>query len=228
MAAASREAGVQIVTGDTKVVDRGRGHGVYINTSGVGFVQEPLRVLPARIEPGDVVLLSGDLARHGVAVLSVREGLQFETDIFSDCASLWPVVSRLVTAELDLHCMRDLTRGGLAAALNELALDAKLRIEIDEAAVAVDEAVAGACELLGLDPLYIACEGRFIVVLPERYAARALDALQSAPGGKTAAKIGRVIERVQSAAPGTVQLRSRLGTTRLVDLLSGEQLPRIC
>jgi hydrogenase expression/formation protein HypE len=221
---AAREAGVTLVTGDTKVVDRGKGDGIFVNTSGVGVVPPGVVSSPRFVCPGQAVLASGDLGRHGVAILSVREGLSFETAIESDCAPLSPIVEALQAAGIRFACLRDLTRGGLAAALNEIARDASVSMEIDESAIAVSEPVAGACELLGLDPLYVANEGRMIAILPEDEADRALDVMRSVPVAGGAGRIGRVTE----GPSGRVVLRSVLGSNRILDLLSGEQLPRIC
>lgn len=224
MRSAAEQAGVSIVTGHTKVVDRGKGDGVFIHTSGVGVVPPEVSVSPARVRPGDAVLISGDVGRHGVAILSVREGLAFESPVESDCAPLGSLVEGLCRAGVELHCLRDPTRGGLATALNEIALDAGVGIEVEEAAVPVDEAVAGACEILGLDPLYMANEGRLIAFVPEAMAERALCAMREHPLGQRAARIGKVNEQ----GKGKVWLRRRLGGRRLLDMLSGEQLPRIC
>jgi hydrogenase expression/formation protein HypE len=221
---AALECGVQLVAGDTKVVDRGKGDGVFVNTSGVGLVPTGVVIHPRRVSEGDVIVVSGDVGRHGIAVLSVREGLAFETTIESDCASLAGLVATLLAAGVDVHCLRDPTRGGLATVLNEIALDAAVGVEIIEADVPVDDAVAGACELLGLDPLYVACEGRFVAFLPEAQADATLQCLRAHPLGAHAAAIGRVTR----ATPGMVVLRTRLGSRRLLDFLSGEQLPRIC
>ena len=162
MRAASREVGVRIITGDTKVVDRGKGDGIFINTAGVGLVPPGIDIAPQRVVPGDVVMVSGDLGRHGMAVMSVREGLGFESELQSDCASLAGLVEAMSVVGEDLHCLRDLTRGGLAAALNEIALDVQVGIELEQAAIPVSEPVAAACEILGLDPLYVANEGRLV------------------------------------------------------------------
>lgn len=216
--------GVELVTGDTKVVDRGKGDGLFINTTGIGLVAPTLDVHPRRVRPGDTILVSGDVGRHGIAVLSVREGLTFETPVASDCAPLAPLVKELVEAGISLHCLRDATRGGLATVLNEIAIDAGVSVEVDEAEIPVLEEVAGACELLGLDPLYVACEGRMVVFLPEGEADRALEVLRSRPHGEGASRIGRVV----ADPKGMVVLKTQLGGTRLLDLLSGEQLPRIC
>jgi hydrogenase expression/formation protein HypE len=224
MGDAAAAAGVELVTGDTKVVDRGKGDGLFINTTGLGLVGPEVDLHPRKVRPGDAILVSGDVGRHGIAVLSVREGLAFETPVDSDCASLGALVQTLIGAHVRLHCLRDPTRGGLATALNEIAMDGGVGVEVDEAAIPVSEEVTGACELLGLDPLYVACEGRMVVFLPEGEAGRALDVLRREPIGRQAARIGTV-----TAAPaGMVTLKTRLGGRRLLDLLSGEQLPRIC
>jgi hydrogenase expression/formation protein HypE len=220
----AREVGVEVVTGDTKVVDRGKGDGVFINTAGIGVVPPGVNVSPARVAPGDAVLVSGDLGRHGIAILSVREGLGFEMDLASDCASLAGLAGDLVSLGPEVHCLRDLTRGGLAAALNEIATDAGVGIELDEAAIPVSEQVTGACELLGLDPLYVANEGRLVAMVPHAAADRALAILRRHDVAANAAIIGRVTQQ----HPGVVELRSTIGGGRIVDLLSGEQMPRIC
>ena len=162
MRTAADEAGVALITGDTKVVDRGNADGIFINTTGIGLVPANVDVRPQRVQPGDAVLLSGDVGRHGVTILSVRQGLEFESTIESDCASLASLVAAMLDADPDIHCLRDLTRGGLASALNEIALDGGIGIVVDEQAIPVNPAVAGACELLGLDPLYVANEGRLV------------------------------------------------------------------
>jgi hydrogenase expression/formation protein HypE len=224
MREAAARAGVALVTGDTKVVDKGKGDGIFINTAGIGIVESPLDLGPAAVEPGDAVLVSGELGAHGVAILSVREGLEFESPILSDTAPLWPAVEALLRAGVAVHCLRDLTRGGLASALNEIAAARGVSIRIEEASIPVAEPVRGACEILGLDPLYVANEGRFAAFVPERDADRALEVLAQAPVSAGAARIGVV----ESGPPGTVVLRSRVGGNRVLDLLSGEQLPRIC
>lgn len=224
MQSAARACGVALVTGDTKVVDRGKADGIFVTTAGIGVVPDGVEIHPRRVRPGDVVILSGDVGRHGIAVLSAREGLAFETSTASDCASLAPLVAALLDAGIDVHCLRDPTRGGLATALNEIAIDAGVAIEIEEAAVPVDAGVTGACELLGLDPLYVACEGRLVAFVAADAAEPALAALRARPLGAGAVTIGTV-----AAAPaGMVTLRTALGARRLLDLLSGEQLPRIC
>ena len=224
MQAAASAAGVSIVTGDTKVVERGKGDGLYVTTAGVGVIETALTVAPASIRPGDAVILSGDIGRHGMAIMATRAGLAFESAIESDCAPLVAPVQALLQAGLELHCLRDLTRGGLATALVELAESAKVAIAIDGAKVPVSELVGGACEILGLDPLYVANEGRFVCVLPEAEAAVALDIIaRTAPGGPPV-----IIGAVKAGPAGQVTQRSILGAERLVDRLSGEQLPRIC
>lgn len=224
MAGTARAAGVQIVTGDTKVVDRGKADGIFINTAGVGWVPEGVDISPSRVRPGDAILISGDVGRHGVAIMSVREGLQFEGALESDCAPLGDLVQTMLAADRDIHCLRDLTRGGLAAALNEIALDMQLGMEIEEAAIPVAGPVAGACELLGLDPLYVANEGRLIAFVPEAISDRIQKAMQNHPATAGAVRIGTVV----GSHPGMVELRSRFGGGRILDLLSAEQMPRIC
>jgi hydrogenase expression/formation protein HypE len=224
MAKAAEEAGVQVVTGDTKVVDRGKGDGIFINTAGIGLVPAGACVQPQRIAPGDAILLSGDLGSHGVAVLSVREGLAFAGDIESDSAPLHRVVRDLLESGVHVHCLRDLTRGGLAGALNELAVGAHAGMTIEEPLVPVRESVRGACELLGLDPLYVANEGRFVAFVPESHVDAALAAMRRHRVAHQAVRIGTVMED----SPPIVVLHTVLGTHRILDLLSGEQLPRIC
>lgn len=218
------EAGVQIVTGDTKVVDKGRGDGLFINTAGVGVIEHAQTIAPSRVQPGDAVLLSGDLGRHGMAIMSVREGLQFESAIESDCASLAAPVMALLDAGVEIHCLRDATRGGLAAALNEIADAAHVQIHIDERAVPVEEQVRGACEILGFDPLYVANEGRFVAFVSEKDTDKALHILRAQPNCRQAACLGHV----QASSSGLVTMKSAIGASRILDLLSGEQLPRIC
>jgi len=224
MRAAADAAGVRIVTGDTKVVDRGKGDGLFVNTAGVGVIEHSQVIGPRQVQPGDAVLLSGDVGRHGMAILSVREGLEFETTIESDCAPLNGVVADLLAAGVELHCLRDCTRGGLAAVLNEIAETAKVGVHLHEDAVPVAEQVRGACEILGFDPLYVANEGRFALFLPAREADRALEILRRHPVAEAACRIGEVT----AGNPGQVTMRSRVGAQRILDLLSGEQLPRIC
>ncbi len=224
MRAAADRAGVQVVTGDTKVVERGKGDGVFINTSGIGVVEHHRVIAPGQVRPGDVVLLSGDLGRHGIAIMAVREGLTFETAIESDSAPLVEPVLALLEAGVEVHCLRDLTRGGLASAVIEVAEAAGVNVHLEEARIPVSEAVQGACEILGLDPLYVANEGRFVAFVAEEDADRALGILRRHALTKGAVAIGRVREEPR----GMVTLTSTIGTTRILDMLSGEQLPRIC
>jgi hydrogenase expression/formation protein HypE len=218
------DANVQLVTGDTKVVDKGKGDGIFVNTAGIGVIEHSLIIAPSSVRAGDVVLLSGDLGRHGVAIIAMREGLSFESTIESDCAPLWGPVASLLEGGVEIHCLRDLTRGGLGSGLIEIAETAQLRISIDELAIPVREDVAGACEILGLDPLYLANEGRFIAIVPEHETVRALDILNRHGVSSGAVRIGQVLEK----PVGLVTMKSRLGTERILDMLSGEQLPRIC
>jgi len=262
MQEAAAKAGVQLVTGDTKVVDKGKGDGIFINTSGIGVIEEfPCLAKPARhgappakdegvtdngvphvsptlrdvgirlapigpgsVQPGDAVIVSGDLGRHGIAILSVREGLEFESPIVSDCANLWPAVEALLKAGIDIHCLRDLTRGGLATTLNEIASDRGICIKLEEALIPVEETVQSACEILGLDPLYVANEGRFAVFVPASQADATLEKLKKVPVSHGSVRVGKVEE----SPARTVVLQSRIGGNRVVDMLSGEQLPRIC
>jgi hydrogenase expression/formation protein HypE len=224
MRTAAGAAGVRLVTGDTKVVDRGKGDGLYVNTAGVGVIDHPQRIGPGRVAPGDAVVLSGDIGRHGMAVMAAREGLEFESALESDCAPVAAPVLALLDAGIDVHCLRDLTRGGLASALVEIARSSSLHIRIDDAAIPVREDVRGACEILGFDPLYVANEGRFVAFLPPASVADALEILRRFEVSEGAALVGRVTD----APRGLVTERSRIGATRIVDLLSGEQLPRIC
>lgn len=229
MRLAAAAAGVSLVTGDTKVVEKGKGDCIFINTSGVGIIDHPLDISPAAIQPGDRILLSGDLGRHAIAIMATREGLSFESTIESDCAPLAATVTTLLDAGIELHCLRDLTRGGLASALVELAESSHLPLTITESAISVSPEVRGACEILGLDPLYLANEGRFIAFVPHHQSATALAILKSAPAGAGAALIGEVSCRPDNATtPPRVLLATPLGTTRVIEMLSGEQLPRIC
>ncbi len=224
MADAAKATGVTIVTGDTKVVDRGKGDGVFINTSGVGILREGVEVTPGRVTPGDSVILSGDLGRHGISIMALREGIELESTIESDLAPLSAVVEKLLDAGIDIHCMRDLTRGGLASALNEIATASGTGIHIDEELIPVVEEVRGACEILGFDPLYVANEGRLVLFVDPTDAERTLELLRSEEVSSGAVQIGRAEE--MTTAPVTIT--SLIGTVRIVDMLSGEQLPRIC
>ncbi len=225
MRQAADQAGVKIVTGDTKVVDRGKGDGIFINTAGVGLIPEGIEVAPLRMAAGDVVLLSGDIGRHGVAILSVRDGLSFESELQSDAAPLNGLVTSLLTAVgNDVHVLRDPTRGGVASALCELASAAKLGVEIHEKAIPVRDAVRGACEMLGLDPLYVANEGKLVAFVKKERADEALAALRAHPLGTEASIIGQVT----AEHPGRVVMKSGMGGKRVIEMMSGEQLPRIC
>lgn len=224
MVEASKEAGVQIVTGDTKVVEKGNADGLFINTAGVGVIPEGVEISARNAKAGDVVIISGSIGDHGIAVLSEREGLSFHTQIESDVAPLNGLVEALLEVTQEVHVLRDPTRGGLATTLNEIAEASAVSIEIDEAAVPLKDEVLGACEMLGFDPFQVANEGKMVAVLPEKWGARALEALRKHPYGKEAALIGRVKERPR----GKVILRTEIGTNRLLDMLMGEQLPRIC
>jgi len=221
---AAKKCGVPIITGDTKVVDKGKGDGLFINTTGIGVMEHTLDIAPCSVKPGDVVIVSGDLGRHGMAIMAVREGLQFDGTIESDSAPVHRIVADLVTDGIDIHCMRDLTRGGLASALNEIAEAAGVKIAIEQKAVPVREDVHAACEMLGLDPLLVANEGRFVIFVPEQKSARVLDIIQRYEVGANAAMIGKV---TASTSP-VVTLRSEIGVSRILDMPSGEQLPRIC
>lgn len=224
MKAAADAAGARLVTGDTKVVDRGKGDGVYISTAGVGAVHHDLDLHPRSIYAGDALLVSGDLGRHGTAIMARRAGVEFETGIESDCAPLAGVVADLLGAGLRPHCLRDLTRGGLGTGLVELAAASGLRFHIDGAALPVREEVRGACELLGLDPLYVANEGCMLLVVPSDETDRTLERLRRHGVCRDTAVIGEVREGTR----GRVTMTSEIGAERIVDMLSGEQLPRIC
>ncbi len=224
MREAARKCGVQIVTGDTKVVDKGKGDGLFLNTTGLGVIEHRQTILPQNVQPGDAVLVSGDLGRHGMAIMAVREGLQFESAIESDSAPVAEVVLDLLEAGIEIHCLRDLTRGGLASALNEIAEAAGVAIAVEEKLIPVREEVHAACELLGLDPLHVANEGRFVAFVAEKDSVRALEMLRQHAVAANAARVGRVGEK---SAP-LVTLKSPIGASRILDMPSGEQLPRIC
>jgi hydrogenase expression/formation protein HypE len=216
--------GVSVVTGDTKVVDRGRGDGVYITTSGIGVVRADVNLSIRNARPGDCLLLSGTLGDHGIAVLSMREGLEFETILESDCAPLTELTQAILAACPTTRCMRDPTRGGLSSLANELAAASRVGVVLEEADIPLRPEVRAACELLGLDPLCVACEGRLLAVVPAANASRVLEAMRQHPLGRDAALVGQVV----SEHPGIVTLRTVVGSERIVTLLSGEQLPRIC
>jgi hydrogenase expression/formation protein HypE len=224
MAEAARAAGVSIVTGDTKVVERGKGDGVFINTTGLGVIPDGVQLSGDRARPGDSILLSGTLGDHGMAVMSQRAGLAFETSLESDSAALHELVATMLAAAPGLRCLRDPTRGGLAATLNEIANQSGVGMHIREAAIPVRPEVAAACELLGLDPLYVANEGKLIAICPPEDAERLLAAMRAHPLGGAAALIGTVREDPHDF----VTMETVFGGNRLVDWLSGEQLPRIC
>ena len=225
MQQAARAVGAPIVTGDTKVVDRGKGDGMFITTTGLGLIPAGVQIAPQRARPGDVVLISGALAVHGMAIMSVRAGLTFETTLESDTAPLHDLVAQLLAvAGPHVHVLRDPTRGGVASALNEIAAQARVGVRLEEARLPIWEEVRGACELLGLDPLYVANEGKCLVIVAREMAEAVLAAMRAHPLGREAARIGEVL----AEHPGTVVLRSRIGGVRVVDMLSGEQLPRIC
>ncbi|BBM88256.1 hydrogenase expression/formation protein HypE [Candidatus Uabimicrobium amorphum] len=221
MRKAANDANVQIVTGDTKVVDKGSGDGIFVNTSGIGIIENDLDVAPKSICDKDVIIVSGDVGRHGIAIMAVREGLRFESTIVSDCAAFANVTQQLLEASIEIHCMRDLTRGGLATALIEIAQAANKGIHITETSVPVDEGVRGACEILGLDPLYTANEGRFVCIVPQKDAQHTLQILQQY--NERACVIGEVEEDGCG-----LQISSCLGVKRIARMLSGTQLPRIC
>ncbi|MGR3276382.1 hydrogenase expression/formation protein HypE [Acaryochloris marina NIES-2412] len=239
MQLAAQQADVQIVTGDTKVVERGKGDGIFINTAGVGVIEHRQTIHPQSIQPGDLVILNGDLGRHGMAVLAEREGLEFESEIKSDSAPLNHLVLDLLANGVELHCMRDLTRGGLASALNEIALAARVAIVLDETCIPIREDVQGACEILGFDPLYVANEGRFIAFIPPKSVDLALARLNAPlsfplPGQSDTnhqmkhQHQAQVIGQVTKTTSPRVTLNNRIGVERIIDFLSGEQLPRIC
>jgi hydrogenase expression/formation protein HypE len=220
----AQTAGVQIVTGDTKVVDRGKGDGIFVNTAGIGVVEHRLTIGPSSVLSGDAVLLSGDIGRHGIAIMAAREGLEFESTIESDCAPLSEPAIALVEAGIEVHCLRDLTRGGLASALAEIAESARVHISIDETSIAVEPDVQAACEILGFDPLYVANEGRFICIVSAADVDRSLEVLRRFGVTECASRIGQIDDE----PAGAVTMTTKIGAHRIVDMLSGEQLPRIC
>ena len=224
MARAANEAGVAVVTGDTKVVERGKGDGCFITTTGVGVVPDGIDISGDRAVPGDAILVSGTMGDHGVAIMSKRENLGFETEITSDTAALHSLVAAMIEAVSDVHCLRDPTRGGLATSLNELAQQSGVGMQIREEAVPVRPAVAAACELLGLDPLYVANEGKLIAICPGDRADELLAVMRAHAQGRHAAIIGSVVDDPHQF----VQMQTSFGGSRIVDWLAGEQLPRIC
>jgi hydrogenase expression/formation protein HypE len=221
---ASAEAGVQVITGDTKVVDKGKGDGVFINTSGIGSVLPGLDVGPHRLRPGDEIVISGPIGLHGIAIMALREGIELETELRSDSAPVYPMVEALAAAGLEIHMLRDPTRGGVSSALNEMAKRAGVGMLLDEQALPIPIEVGGVCEILGLDPLYVANEGNFLAVVAQRQGEHAVETLRQDRLGARAALIGRVT----AEHPGVVVMRTKIGGQRVVDMMSGEQLPRIC
>jgi hydrogenase expression/formation protein HypE len=224
MANACKAANVQLVTGDTKVVNKGHGDGVFINTAGIGLVPADLHIAADRARPGDAILISGTIGDHGMAIMSVREGLAFETEIVSDSAALHTLIAAMLAVTRDIHCLRDATRGGVAAVLNELADSSQVGFSLEESAVPVRPAVMAACEMLGMDPLYVANEGKLVAVVPSEHADAILAAMRAHPLGQDAAIIGRVVEE----HPGMVVAQTAIGGRRVVDMPLGEILPRIC
>ena len=224
MRRAADTAGIKLVTGDTKVVDRGKADKIFINTSGIGVIPDGINISPSRARPGDKIIMSGAMAVHGIAIMSVREGLEFETEIASDTAPLSGLVDAMLATNIDIHVLRDPTRGGITSALTEIAQTADVGMRLDEARIPISEEVKGACEILGLDPLYVANEGKLLAIVAAQDVDRILPAMKSHPLGQQAAVIGQVT----SDHPGFVMMKTRIGGTRVVDMLSGEQLPRIC
>jgi hydrogenase expression/formation protein HypE len=224
MREAAAEAGVALVTGDTKVVDRGKADKIFINTSGIGVVPQGVNIHPGRARAGDKIIVSGQIAVHGMAIMSVREGLEFETQIASDTAPLNNLVDTILASTPDVHVFRDPTRGGITSALSEIAQTARVGIMLDEAQIPISEEVKGACEILGLDPLYVANEGKLLAIVPAEAARAVLATVRAHPLGINAAMIGEVTDN----HTGFVIMKTRVGGTRVVDMLSGEQLPRIC
>lgn len=224
MRRAADASGVSIVTGDTKVVEKGKGDGLYINTTGIGIVPKGVELSSDRARPGDVILLSGTIGDHGIAILAQREGLEFESEIESDSAPLHGLCGEILRASTEIRCMRDLTRGGLSSALNEIAIRSHVGMELEESAIPVREEVRGACEMLGLDPLYVANEGKLIAIVAPDVADEVLRAMRNHPRGPQAAIVGRVT----GSLPGLVTMKTPLGAARFVDMIAGDQLPRIC
>jgi hydrogenase expression/formation protein HypE len=224
MKEAADHAGVSIVTGDTKVVDRGSGDKIFINTSGVGRIPQGVEMDPRKCRPGDVIILSGTIGDHGVAIMSARAGLEFETTIESDTAALNGLVGTILNVTSRISVLRDPTRGGVATTLNEISRSARLGMILEEKSIPVSQEVRGACEVLGLDPLYIANEGKLLVILPEDEAGTVLAKMREHPLGSEACVIGRLT----SEHPGVVRMTTSIGSSRIIDMLTGEQLPRIC
>jgi hydrogenase expression/formation protein HypE len=224
MRAACEAAGVLLVTGDTKVVNRGSGDKVFINTSGIGLLDQDIHISADRAQVGDLILLSGTIADHGMAVMSTREGLELDTEIVSDTAPLHELVAAMLDVSREVHCLRDPTRGGIAGTLNELAKQSNVGIAIEECSIPMKEEVKGLCEILGIDPLYVANEGKLVAFVGRQAADPLLARIKNLPGGQEARVIGEVV----ADHPGMVIMKTRIGGTRIVDLMMGEQLPRIC
>jgi hydrogenase expression/formation protein HypE len=224
MREAATAAGVMPVTGDRKVVDRGKADKILINTSGIGLIPEGINIDPSRARIGDRIIMSGAMAVHGIAIMSVRERLEFESEIASDTAPLNGLVETILAASKDIHVLRDPTRGGITSALAEIAQSAKVGMLLNEGAIPISEEAKGACEILGLDPLYVANEGKLLVIVASEEAERVLAAMRAHPLGSEAAVLGDVVPD----HPGFVTMNTRVGGRRVVDMLSGEQLPRIC
>jgi hydrogenase expression/formation protein HypE len=224
MQEAARRAEVALVTGDTKVVDRGKGDKIFINTSGIGIIEGNVNIHPSRAAVGDKILINGPIASHGIAILSVREGLEFESAVESDTAALNSLVAAMFSTGSDIHVLRDPTRGGVASTMNEIAKSANIGIRLSESSIPISETAKGACEILGLDPLYVANEGKLVAFVPESEAQKVLNAMRAHPLGSESKIIGEVVNDHR----GHVVLDTRIGGTRIVDMISGEQLPRIC
>ncbi len=224
MRRAASVANVRVVTGDTKVVERGKGDGVFINTSGIGVIPEGVNIAPNQAQTGDVVIVSGEIGLHGIAIMSVREGLEFDAPIESDCAPLYDLVAEMLEVTKEIHVLRDATRGGVASVLNEIAKSSNVGIRLQEKSLPVPRIVRSACEMLGLDPLYVANEGKLVAILPRQYADEMIGKMRSNEVGNRAEIIGEVVGEHQ----GMVVAKTAIGGTRVVDLQLGEQLPRIC
>jgi len=224
MKEAAQEADVQIVTGDSKVVERGKGDGIFINTAGIGAVLPGVEVGPQQVQAGDEIVLSGPLGLHGIAIMALREGLSLDADVKSDSAPVFPMVKALAEEGIEIHMLRDPTRGGLSSALNEMATKSRIGMLIEEERLPIGPEVQGVCEILGLDPLYVANEGNFIAVVKEGQSEQAVEVLRKNPSGRQAVCIGRAV----TEHPQTVVMRTRIRGERIVDVMSGEQLPRIC
>jgi hydrogenase expression/formation protein HypE len=224
MQTAAKAAGVTIVTGDTKVVDRGKGDQIFINTSGIGLIPDGVDINPCKARPGDKIIINGPIAQHGIAIMSVRDNLEFETQIVSDTAALNDLVQNMLMASNDIHVLRDPTRGGVTSALNEIAQSSCVGIRLDESRIPISEQVKAACEILGLDPLYVANEGKLLAFVAPDSADGVLSAMRANPRGRDAVIIGEVVTDM----PGFVTAKTKIGGERVVEMLAGEQLPRIC